>query len=506
MLARLADLSFIVILIGLGALAMLLPAAHAAAIDDHSTARAFFYSSILFLVFFAMIALATANYRIRRQGRSYLISILMAYSVRPVLLAVPFNQAVPDTRFFNAYVEMVSSLTTTGMTLFEPERLPPSVHLWRAFVGWLGGFFVWVTAFAVMAPLNLGGFEVSSSREIGSGATAGTLQIGRAADASERLMRFASRLLPIYGGLTAVLWIALLIVGDSAFVAFCHALSTMATSGISPIGGVDQAGSGVAGEAIIMLFLLFALSRLTFAPDERADGWRSVVRDPELRFGLLIILALSTLLFFRHFAASFEDGLAVTPWEGLLGLWGAVFTVTSFLTTAGFESSHWATARAWSGLGSPGVLLLGLAVFGGGVATTAGGVKLLRVYALYKHGLREMEKLVQPSSIGGAGQAARRFRRQGAYVAWVFFMLFAMSIAGVTLALSLVAQVDFEEAMILTIAALSTTGPLTEVAGDAPVNLAALSDGAKAILSAAMILGRLETLAIIALLNPEFWR
>ncbi|NNL73519.1 MAG: hypothetical protein HKP29_09155, partial [Silicimonas sp.] len=48
--------------------------------------------------------------------------------------------------------------------------------------------------------------------------------------------------------------------------------------------------------------------------------------------------------------------------------------------------------------------------------------------------------------------------------------------------------------------------PLTEVAGDAPVNLAALNDAAKGILSAAMVLGRLETLAIIALLNPEFWR
>lgn len=506
MLARLADLPLIVILIGLGALAMMVPAIHGAAVNDNETARAFFYWGILFFVLFVMIALATSNYRIRRQGRSHLISILMAYAALPLMMAVPFNEAVPDTRFLNAYVEMVSSFTTTGMTLFEPDRLPPTVHLWRAFVGWLGGFFVWVTAFAVMAPLNLGGFEVSSSREVGSGAAAGTMQIDRVADASERLVRFGIRLLPIYGGLTAVLWIALLIVGDSPLVAFCHALSTLATSGISPVGGLSGAGSGVPGEALIILFLVFALSRLTFARAERTDGWRSVPRDPELRFGLLIIGSVSTLLFFRHFAASFEEGLNVSAWEGLMGLWGAVFTVASFLTTTGFESTHWGTAQAWSGLGSPGVLLLGLAVFGGGVATTAGGVKLLRVYALYKHGLREMEKLVQPSSIGGAGQVARRFRRQGAYVAWVFFMLFAMSIAIVMLALALVAGIGFEEATILTIASLSTTGPLTEVAGNAPVNLAQLNEQAKVILSAAMILGRLEALVIIALLNPEFWR
>lgn len=149
---------------------------------------------------------------------------------------------------------------------------------------------------------------------------------------------------------------------------------------------------------------------------------------------------------------------------------------------------------------------MGLAVFGGGVATTAGGVKLLRVYSLYKHGLREMEKLVQPSSIGGAGRHGRRFRRQGAYAAWVFFMLFAMSIAGVMLGFSLIGGMDFEEGMILTISALSTTGPLVNLAGEAPLNLAELGDPGRWLLCAAMILGRLETLVVVALLNPEFWR
>lgn len=506
MLARFVELPFIVILFGMGAAAMMIPAFHGVAVDDHATARAFFYSSILFLVLFSLIAIATSNYRIRRQGRSHLISILAAYVALPVVLAVPFSEAVPDTRFVNAYVEMVSSLTTTGLTLFEPERLPPSVHLWRALIGWLGGFFVWVTAISIMAPLSLGGFEVTSASQVGRGAGIGGAQITHVSDASERLVRFSLRLFPIYSGLTLVLWTALLIAGDTPLVSFCHAMSTIATSGISPIGGTTESGSGVVGEVLVLLFLIFALSRLTFVVEERTDGWRSLWTDPELRLGTLIIVALATMLFFRHFGASLEEGRVVPPNEGLLGLWGALFTVTSFLTTTGFESSHWETAQSWSGLGSPGVLLLGLAVFGGGVATTAGGVKLLRVYALYKHGMREMEKLVLPSSIGGAGQVARRFRRQGAYVAWVFFMLFAILIAAVTIAFSLFAGVDFEGAMILTIATLSTTGPLTQIAGDVPVNPAELSDAAKAIMSAAMILGRLETLAIIALLNPEFWR
>ena len=371
---RFFSLPFIVILLGIGAASMLVPAVHAFAVNDYATSRAFFYSALFFLIIFAMVALATSNMRIRRQGRSHLISILACFTVLPLMLAVPFSEAVPDTRFFNAYMEMVSSLTTTGLTLFQPERLPASVHLWRAQVGWMGGFFIWLVAIAVLAPLNLGGFEVSSRAEIGQGAR----QIVNVADPALRLRRYAVRLMPVYGGLTAALWLALYVAGDSPLVALCHAMSTLATSGISPVGGMEGASSGRAGELVIFLFFVFALSRVTFLTDDRPEGVKSLVRDPELRLGLFITASLAVLLFLRHWVASFDVDSEVTLLEGLRGLWGALFTVTSFLTTTGFESLSWEEARAWSGFGAPGVLLLGLAVFGGGVATTAGGVKLLR--------------------------------------------------------------------------------------------------------------------------------
>jgi len=65
---------------------------------------------------------------------------------------------------------------------------------------------------------------------------------------------------------------------------------------------------------------------------------------------------------------------------------------------------------------------------------------------------------------------------------------------------------SFEPATILTIAALSNTGPLAGIAADVPLSWAHLSEPIKAIFAFAMVLGRLETLAIIALFNPEFWR
>ncbi|WP_374637048.1 potassium transporter TrkG, partial [Paracoccus sp. (in: a-proteobacteria)] len=198
--------------------------------------------------------------------------------------------------------------------------------------------------------------------------------------------------------------------------------------------------------------------------------------------------------------------------------WGGMFTGLSYLTTTGWNSIEWQGARNWSGLSSPGLMLAGLAMMGGGVATTAGGVKLLRVYALARHSERELEKIVHPSSIGGGGMLARRLRREGAYLAFIFFMLFATTLAVVVLMIS-VQQIEFDSATILSIAALTNTGPLAGAIPLTPVfqgsagmagapwqGWAGLPAATKAILAGGMIVGRLETLVILALLSPEYWR
>lgn len=177
----------------------------------------------------------------------------------------------------------------------------------------------------------------------------------------------------------------------------------------------------------------------------------------------------------------------------------------SFLTTNGFVSNAWNTSQAWSGLSTPGLILMGLALVGGGVATTAGGAKLLRVWALYQHGRRELDKLVHPNSVAGSGSEARHIRRGGAYMAWVFFMLMTLSVAVVMMAFSFTGE-NFEQSVVLTVASLTTTGQLAELAASEPIRYGLLSTSGKLVLSAAMVLGRLELLAIVALLSPDVWQ
>ena len=504
--ARILRFPLILILAGLAALLMFPPALDAAMRGNSQVGRAFLYSGGLGLAAVICLALAVSNRVTRHEPTDVqnLASLLLAYLLLPLYLALPFYLGVRNTSFLNAWLEMVSSLTTTGATMFDaPGRIKESLHLWRGLVGWAGGLLIWISASAVLAPMSLGGFEVTVRAEPGQDDT----MLGRfqRARPMRRLALATHTLAPVYAGLTLVLWIALMAAGERSFVALIHAMSTLATSGISPVGGFHNGAAGLGGEAGGFLFFAFALSRLSFSSDTVPTARPGLVHDPEFRLGLIIVAVVPLILFLRHWIGAIDIADPATPAQALRAFWGAVFTVLSFLSTTGFESADWQAAREWSGLGTPGLILIGLAMVGGGVATTAGGVKLLRVYALYLHTRREMEKLVHPSSVGRGTEAGRRIRRQGAYIAWIFFMLFALSLSGFTVLLGL-AGLDFETAMIVALSGLASTGPLLHSAAEVPIRLVELGTGAKMLYAAAMVLGRVETLALIALLNPAAWR
>ncbi|KGJ04797.1 trk system potassium uptake protein TrkH [Paracoccus halophilus] len=533
-------LPLIVILAGIGSLAMLVPGLYAHALDQHKVGTIFVSSSGLFLLLSAILGLATAGRPEGPRARSALLTMLGTMALLPAMLAVPFAMSLPDTGYLNAWWEMVSSLTTTGASLYSADLLAAPLHLWRATVGWLGGLFMLTAAVALLAPLRVGGFEILSSpygrserfQRLPQSAEAAFLPGYVVAPTHRsglvgpvfRMMRAGQLVLPLYGGLTLLMWVLLLMIGEPGLIALTRAMGTLSTSGISPVTGPAGQSSGILGEVVIFLFLIPALSRRFWPGGNELSTGGGWIEDPELRMAAGVVLLVSLALFARHFVGAIDvsptgaAGVLETLDSAASAAWGGIFSALSYLTTTGWNSVEWQGARNWSGLSSPGLMLAGLAMMGGGVATTAGGVKLLRVYALARHGEREMEKIVHPDSIAGGGMMARRLRREGAYLAFIFFMLFASSIAVVVMLIS-IQEIEFDSATILSIAALTNTGPLAGaipltptfqgsagMAGAPWEGWAGLPAATKAILAGAMIVGRVETLAILALFSPEYWR
>ncbi len=292
--ATLLDQQLFVLIFGAASLSMLIPALHGGVTRELETARTFLYTGLFGLVIFTMIVVAQAGRMPRHGAVGNLMSVFATFVFLPLFLAVPLYESLKTTSFLNAYVEMVSALTTTGATVFDdPSRLNNTLHLWRAQVGWMGGLLMWIAASAILAPMNLGGFEVTAQAEPGQRET--KFSMGQT-DPRERLLRITNALLPIYVGLTLLLWVLLIISGDSSLVALAHAMSVMSTSGISPVGGLEASSSGFTGEVLMLLFMLFALSRLTFSSDT-VTGTRSGIRtDPEFRLGMIIVLGVPMIL------------------------------------------------------------------------------------------------------------------------------------------------------------------------------------------------------------------
>jgi len=197
---------------------LLIPATHALALDLHRTAQPFFYSALLFGILTALIGLATYGKRKGNVARGHLLTLIAAFAGLPLMLAVPMREAIGNISFFDVYFEMVSSLTTTG-----------------ALVGWMGGYLILLAAIAVLAPLNLGGYEVL--RPVSRSSSADKLM--GSGDPTERILRFNRDLFPLYLTATMALWGLLVLSGAAPFLSLCLAMSTLATSGITPSGGLN---------------------------------------------------------------------------------------------------------------------------------------------------------------------------------------------------------------------------------------------------------------------------
>lgn len=498
MRALIGRLPLPVSMIALVSVLMLFPAFMAFYGGNAPVGRGFFYSAMLGCGLAGFMTLATLNAKTRGRTDGMFASLAIIYLAVPALMAVPLAEVMPQLRFVDAWFEMISSFTTTGASLIDlPRRAPDAVHLWRGLAGWLGGLFFLGVAASLLAPLGLGGFELIKR----TGTSADLAAAARLA-AAPRLVAALAVILPMYCGLTLGLTAALVFAGLPGFDAIMQAMAVLSTSGIlarETLGGV-----GLPAEILLFCAMALALTRRSLPGHGNRN--RALKRDPELVTGAVLVALVTLFVVARHWLGAFDRTIPVENLPAMgRAAWGAAFTSLSFLTTTGLVSESWIASRAWSGLTPPGLVLMGLALLGGGVATTAGGLKLLRIYALWRLSAAEAQRLIYPSMVVGANDYDRFLATTGARMAWLFAMVFTLTAIVVVAALLLLGM-SLETALVFSVAALTNTGPLALFAAESPLYWVLLSDSQRTILALAMILGRLEVLILLAALMGRLAR
>jgi trk system potassium uptake protein TrkH len=320
---------------------------------------------------------------------------------------------------------------------------------------------------------------------------------------STTLVKVSQKIIPVYLGLTITLWGCLTSLGTDGYTSFIRALSVISTSGISGPEKFELDGAGFFGELAIVIFLIIALSNSILKSFFKQARVKNIFYDKEIRLGLSIVVAVTLLFSFKQLTPSIFQTEITESFGSIIELiWGNFFTFISFLTTNGYVSGFWRFSSSSTDLSYTIIILMGLCLFGGGVATTAGGIKLLRISILFKAFSNETGKLLHPSSISSKSSLTKNLEIS-VFMAWIFFMLFMISIAALTTFLA-VFETSFEDALLLAVACLTTTGPIIEMIEPDQFLISELSIFSKMALIIGMVLGRLEILVALSLIAFGF--
>jgi len=448
------------------------------------TANLFLISAALLLAIGLVVYLPVRNVRQELRLRDGFLIVVSAWLALVLVGAVPFLLLPsPQLSYIDAVFESMSGLTTTGATIVTNiDALPRAVLYYRQQLQWLGGMGIIVLAVAILPMLRIGGMQLYRAE------TPGPM---KDAKLTPRITETAKALWLIYVGITLVCVFAYWLAGMKLFDAVGHAFSTVAIGGFSTHDDSLAFWNNPTLEAVAMVFMTIA--GVNFALHFTA--WRSASTqpyflDPELRVYAWLLFTFSVLVSFGLYFTDSYDSLAASFRYG-------TFQVISAMTTTGFTTAPF---HHWNGFFT--TLLIFLAFIGGCAGSTAGGMKVIRVILLYRQSVREILRLVHPHAIIPIKIGGHRTSDTVISAIWGFFFLYIANYAVMTVLLT-ATGLDEETAYSAVGACITNLGPALGMAGP---HYAELSDTAKLILCAAMLLGRLEIYTLLVLLTPAFWR
>ena len=399
-----------------------------------------------------------------------------------MIATVPLYMSSFDLGIADAFFEAVSGLTATGGTVLTGlDHAPPGILMWRALLNWMGGLGVIAFGIFVLPFLNIGSvsyFNIeSSSTDVRPFA---------------RFSTYVYWMIAIYCALTVACMLLYAAAGMGGFDAVTHAMTTVATGGFANYDSsfaYYESRPAILWIATVFMFLgalPFAILIIFFT-----RGRLDALADPQIKLfaGYLLAFVLAVAIYMRIRTGE--------PFFNVLT--DAAFNITSIITTTGFASTDW---NAWG----PFAIACGfVATFLGGCAgSTTGGIKAYRFLILFELLANGLRKLVYPNTVSTVRYGDRPVSDDTQRAVVLFIAAFFVMWAVFTVLLA-ATGLDLLTCVSGSLASITNVGPgFGPMIGPAG-NFAAVPDSAKWILSFAMLLGRLEILAVLVIFTPVFW-
>ena len=345
---------------------------------------------------------------------------------------------------------------------------------------WLGGVGIIVVGMVFLPELRVGGMQIFRSEAFD---TMGKIL--------PRATQIASSISTVYVGITLACVVSYLLCDMSLFDATVHALTTVSTGGFANYDASFGVFQGPAEYVATVFMILAALPFVRFV-QMMGGNHRALWRDVQVRgflwtYGTLVVVTAITLLW-------------IFPHHPEQALRESLFNIASIMTGTGYASVDY---MQWGPFLISIFFFIGL--IGGCAGSTACSIKIFRYQILIAAIRTQLHRIRHPRAIAVVRYDGRSIGEDvlSSVISFFGFFVVTMGLFSVALAMT---GLDFVTAVSGAATAIANIGPgLGDRIGPAG-NFAGLNDTAKWLLSAAMLLGRLELLAVLTIFMPQFWR
>jgi trk system potassium uptake protein TrkH len=468
------------VLIALLGVLMLIPATvdWAAGASD---ARVFVTCATISVATGGLVALAARNsagtaLSIRQ---AFLLTIAI-WTLVPLFGALPFMLGVTQLRLIDAYFEAVSGITTTGSTVIVGlDQLPAGIVLWRGMLNWLGGLGIAFIAMIFLPVMRVGGMQFFR--------TEGFDTLGKVLP---RATDIATNLLGVYAALTVACILTYLAIGMTTLDAIVNAMASIATGGFSSRDSSFTVYAGAGEYAGALFMILGSLPYIRYVQLVTGTA-RPILYDSQIRAYLrwLAIAVLSVTVW-----RLVETGGPIEP-----TFREALFNLTSIMSSTGFFSGSFSTWGSFSM-----VVAFTIGVIGACSSSSAAGLTVFRVQVVFAAIAAQLRLIASPSRIVPVKYDGRTVDDETINSIIMYVCAFILLIGVMSVAMTLLG-VDGESALFAVWTSIGNIGygygPLVARTG----TFIDFPDGAIAIMTLAMLMGRLALLAVFVVLLPRFW-
>ena len=430
----------------------------------------YIYSLIISFLFGLTFLLKKKNQEYKISIYEKIITVFLGYIILPFFISVPYYFSIYNITFVNAYFEAVSGFTSTGFSIIENiKHLDESLIIWRSSSQWIGGLYF---LFSIILLIDI--FDINLKKPLTNLLSFNT---------SETLKQSA-KILILYTFLTLGIFIILNIFDIRSFNSFNLAMTIISSGGFLPTNSLEIILNSKTKEIILSFLILVSFFSLFLSYN------LFTIKNKNLSFFqedlyLLIYFGIVVLLFF--FLSNNSNSFTET-----------FLSITSSISNIGISLN--------GSYQNSSFIFLILTIIGGSFFSTSSGIRVVKIYSLFKFSLNELASHAKPLNVYVNKLEFSNSKLEtndiNKYFISVLIFIFSLLILSSLLTIS---GINLESAFKLSILTLMNTVN-SSIHGLNDFNFYELQYFTKYFLVIFMIIGRVELLTLLIILKKFLFK